>query len=275
MPRPFNERRVRPGLAPFAFKPAGIPARDLEQVTLRFDEAEAIRLADFQGLYHEAAASRMGVSRQTFGRIIQSARHAIADAIINGKCLRVDGGKVIVDAGERQMKVAVPARDGQVDAHFGHCEHFMIYSLDEAKGVVAEEKVESPEGCGCKSNIASILARMGVTAMVAGNMGQGAVNVLQSHGIDVIRGASGSARQAAERFFPVRLPIRGSRAQGMNTATSTGWTAGMTPEPEGVVAGERSAYEKKIANPARVTSTPHAMRTILVPRERSFQSSQR
>ena len=76
----------------------------------------------------------------------------------------------------------------------------MVYSLDEAKKITAEEKVESPEGCGCKSNIASILARMGVTTMVAGNMGQGAVNVLESHGIAVIRGASGSARAAVERF---------------------------------------------------------------------------
>jgi predicted DNA-binding protein (UPF0251 family)/predicted Fe-Mo cluster-binding NifX family protein len=201
MPRPISERRVHAVPRPFAFKPAGIPARDLEEVRLSFDQVEAIRLADLRGLYQEAAAMRMGVSRQTFGRIIQSARQAIADAIINGKCLRIDGGNVIVeDQGEKTMKVAVPARDGQVDAHFGHCEHFMVYSLDAAKTITAEEKVESPEGCGCKSNIASILARMGVTTMVAGNMGQGAVNVLESHGIAVIRGASGSARGAVEHF---------------------------------------------------------------------------
>jgi predicted Fe-Mo cluster-binding NifX family protein len=98
------------------------------------------------------------------------------------------------------MKVAVPARDGLVDAHFGHCEHFMVYSLDKKKKIVAEEKLDSPEGCGCKSNIAGVLARAGVAYMVAGNMGEGAVKVLQAHGIDVIRGASGDARQAAEQF---------------------------------------------------------------------------
>jgi predicted Fe-Mo cluster-binding NifX family protein len=98
------------------------------------------------------------------------------------------------------MRVAVPTRDGLVDAHFGHCEHFMVYSLDEKKKIVAEEKIDSPEGCGCKSNIAGILARIGVTLIVAGNMGEGAVHVLQSYGIDVIRGASGNARQAAEQF---------------------------------------------------------------------------
>jgi len=52
---------------------------------------EAIRLADLEGLYQETAARRMGVSRQTFGRIVESARHKVADAIINRKCLRVAG----------------------------------------------------------------------------------------------------------------------------------------------------------------------------------------
>jgi predicted DNA-binding protein (UPF0251 family)/predicted Fe-Mo cluster-binding NifX family protein len=183
------------------FKPVGVPAWNLKLVTIRFDQAEAIRLADLEGLYQEAAAMRMGVSRQTFGRIVESARRVVADAIINGKCLRIDGGEIIVDdKGERTMKVAVPARDGLVDAHFGHCEHFMVYSLDKEKKIVAEEKIESPEGCGCKSNIAGILARTGVTHMVAGNMGEGAVHVLQSHGIEVVRGASGNAREAAQRF---------------------------------------------------------------------------
>ncbi len=188
-------------MATRAFKPAGVPARSLEAVVLSLDEAEALRLADLQGLYQEAAALRMAVSRQTFGRIVEAARRKVADAIINGKLLRIDGGEVIVeDRGGRTMKVAVPARDGLVDAHFGHCEHFMVYSLDEKKKIVAEEKIDSPEGCGCKSNIAGILARTGVTHMVAGNMGEGAVHVLQAHGIDVIRGASGNARQVAERF---------------------------------------------------------------------------
>jgi predicted Fe-Mo cluster-binding NifX family protein len=76
----------------------------------------------------------------------------------------------------------------------------MVYSLDDDKKIVTEEKIDSPDGCGCKSNIAGILARTGVTHMVAGNMGEGAVHVLQAHGIEVIRGASGSAREAAERF---------------------------------------------------------------------------
>jgi predicted DNA-binding protein (UPF0251 family)/predicted Fe-Mo cluster-binding NifX family protein len=209
------------------FKPAGVPAGNLEHVTLRLDQAEAIRLADLQGLYQEAAALRMGVSRQTFGRIVESARRVVADAIINGKCLRIEGGEVIVDdRGERTMKVAVPARDGLVDAHFGHCEHFMIYSLDETKKIAAEEKFDSPEGCGCKSNIAGILARTGVTHMVAGNMGEGAVHVLQAHGIEVIRGASGSAREAAERFVAGTLADSGEQCAGHGSGHAHGADCG-------------------------------------------------
>jgi len=78
------------------FKPAGIPVSSLETVRLGLDEFEAVRLADFEGLYQEQAAERMGVSRQTFGNIIQSARKKIADALVNGKALVAEGGNVIV-----------------------------------------------------------------------------------------------------------------------------------------------------------------------------------
>ncbi len=195
------ERRVCSCLKVRSFKPTGIPARSLPEVVLSLDCFEAVRLADLEGLYHEAAARYMGVSRQTFGRIIETARKTIADAIINGKCLRIEGGPVIMrKEGEQLMKIAVPARGGLVDEHFGHCEHFMVFTLDKEKRVSAEERVDPPEGCGCKSNIALVLAKMGVTHMVAGNMGEGAVRVLGAHGISVVRGASGNVREAAENF---------------------------------------------------------------------------
>jgi predicted DNA-binding protein (UPF0251 family) len=53
------------------------------------DELETIRLADFEGLYHEQAAEQMNISRATFGRILDSARRKVADAIINGKALNI------------------------------------------------------------------------------------------------------------------------------------------------------------------------------------------
>ena len=89
------------------------------------------------------------------------------------------------------MKIALPSRDNQVDGHFGHCEYFTIYSVDENKKIVSEERLDPPVGCGCKSKVVSILSEMGVSVMLAGNMGSGAVNVLNSHGIEVFRGCSG------------------------------------------------------------------------------------
>ena len=74
------------------FKPRGIPVIDLEEVRLTVDEREAIRLADLLGMCHEDAGRQMGVSRATFGRIVQRARQVVADAIINGKAVRVEGG---------------------------------------------------------------------------------------------------------------------------------------------------------------------------------------
>ncbi|MDD3554276.1 MAG: NifB/NifX family molybdenum-iron cluster-binding protein [Deltaproteobacteria bacterium] len=92
------------------------------------------------------------------------------------------------------MKVAIPSRDGRVDDHFGHCDYFSIFTVNDSKEVVAEEALQSPQGCGCKSGVAVDLAKKGVQVMLAGNMGEGAKNVLQNNGIQVIRGCSGDVK---------------------------------------------------------------------------------
>jgi uncharacterized protein len=76
------------------FKPKGIPSSLLEEVVLTLDEFETVRLADFEGLYQEQAALKMGISRQTFGRINQSAHKKIADVLIHGKALKIEGGEI-------------------------------------------------------------------------------------------------------------------------------------------------------------------------------------
>ncbi len=62
----------------------------LEEVSLRLDELEAIRLADYQGLYHEEAAAKMEISRATFGRVLDEARRKVAEAILQGKALKIE-----------------------------------------------------------------------------------------------------------------------------------------------------------------------------------------
>ncbi len=72
------------------FKPRGIPMKMLEEIKLERDELEAIRLRNFEGLYQEQAAEKMEISRQTFGRILESAQKKIADSLINGKAIRIE-----------------------------------------------------------------------------------------------------------------------------------------------------------------------------------------
>jgi predicted DNA-binding protein (UPF0251 family) len=100
MSRPFKCRHIgcEPGTT--YFKPRGIPLVELQEVTLTVDEFEAVRLADLEGLYQEESAKKMKISRQTFGNIINSAHGKIADAIINGKAIKIEGG-VYTKAGMR------------------------------------------------------------------------------------------------------------------------------------------------------------------------------
>lgn len=111
------------------------------------------------------------------------------------------------------MKIAVPALSGMVDDHFGHCKEFLIFRAEGDK-LIEEPAIPSLEGCGCKSGIASVLAEAGITHLVAGNMGEGAVRVLGASGITVVRGASGPARAAAEAFAKGSLADSGVGCAG-------------------------------------------------------------
>ena len=97
MARPCCCRRIEGAPICSVFKPAGIPTHGLEEVMITLDEFEAVRLADLEGLYQEQAAVRMGVSRPTFSRIIESAHRKVAEALIRGKALRIAGGVVSTD----------------------------------------------------------------------------------------------------------------------------------------------------------------------------------
>jgi predicted DNA-binding protein (UPF0251 family) len=97
MPRPIKCRRVNfmPGVN--YFKPAGIPLRFLAEVVLTVEEAEAMRLKDLEDLDQEQCAQRMNISRPTFQRILESVRKKTADALLNGKAIRIEGGNFEMD----------------------------------------------------------------------------------------------------------------------------------------------------------------------------------
>ena len=87
--RKRKERIVDADHSGVCFKPCGIKKTDLERVVLREDEMEAIRLADYEGLYQQECADKMGISRTTFSRLIEGARKKIADALLHTKALRI------------------------------------------------------------------------------------------------------------------------------------------------------------------------------------------
>ena len=145
MPRPKKCRYV--GFPPdfVAFKPLGIPSSELEETVLTVDEMEAVRLADLDGSYHEEAAAKMRVSRQTFGNIISSARKKIADFLVNGKVLRIEGGTLKMD--ERKFRCS-------------NCSHEWIVPFGAPRPAGCPECGEAdfhrnnpPGGAGCKGKM--------------------------------------------------------------------------------------------------------------------------
>ena len=98
------------------------------------------------------------------------------------------------------MKIAVPTKGGVVDNHFGHCDHYTIFTINDGE-VKMKEILPSPLGCGCKSGVVLVLRQKGVQVMLAGNMGEGAKNVLENHDIKVVRGCSGNIDELVKAYL--------------------------------------------------------------------------
>jgi predicted Fe-Mo cluster-binding NifX family protein len=109
------------------------------------------------------------------------------------------------------MKIAVPVTtNNQIDEHFGHCSSYNVYNVLENGEINGIEHIASPQGCGCKSNIAGVLAANGVSIMLAGGIGGGAINVLNYSGIEVVRGCSGDATEVIKLFVRGNITDSGS-----------------------------------------------------------------
>ena len=98
--RPKRARKIEKGPEILVFSPRGRPGRP-DEVNLKYEELEALRLADFNSLYQNQAARRMGISRQSFGRVLKKARKTVADALVNGKIIRVAGGSYRLISGSK------------------------------------------------------------------------------------------------------------------------------------------------------------------------------
>ena len=104
MPRPKKCRWVCCEPSVTFFKPRGVPMTELDETSLAVDELEALRLKDLDGLDQEKAAAAMNVSQPTFHRILDSSHGKVADALVNGKAIRIEGGSYMVREGTRLFK---------------------------------------------------------------------------------------------------------------------------------------------------------------------------
>lgn len=112
------------------------------------------------------------------------------------------------------MKIALPTTNKVVDGHFGNCEYYTIFEVSDDKKILDSKYMASPEGCGCKSDIGPLLKKMGVTLMLAGNMGEGALNVLQANGMEVVRGCSGDVNKVVEDYLAGLIADSGVGCKG-------------------------------------------------------------
>ncbi len=174
------------------FKPAGLPMQGLAIVVLSLEEVEAVRLKDFMGLEQKAAALRMNVSQPTFCRMLIAARQKIAEALVMGKVIKMEGGNFIMEKkiGERRkLAISLSSEDikGNVDARFGRCRYFLIVTMGqdgvEKTELVENRQVDAPGGAGI--SVATTLAKYDVDSLISGNVGPRALDLLKQFEIDV------------------------------------------------------------------------------------------
>ncbi len=228
MARPAKWRCIECLPGSKVFGPVGVSVRRLEKLSLSFDELEALRLLHLEGTTQAEAGRRLGVSGSTVSRMAGRAHRVLTEALVADKAVCVEGGPVTVvrvgeimangleakagrhpapgekekndmDQGET-MIVAIPYLQGNVNAHFGSTQAFMVA---EASG----EKVEKAtvyEVQGMQHNhhgIAGFLKEQGVEVILAGGMGAPMQQALKMQGFELYCGVSGPAIEAVEAFL--------------------------------------------------------------------------
>lgn len=218
------------------FKPQGIPARQLPEVYLSLEGYEALRLSDLEGLRQEEAAARMQVSRQTFGRLLAEARRAVAEALVKGHCLRIEGGRVQTAAGggdlqetassgesvrggrtgEGVMKerIAVSSEgrdlDSRVDPRFGRAAGFLLIDPETLSFEHVDNSGAQAMGQGAGIQAAELLARHGVKVVLTGYVGPKAYQALTAAGIRIGQDLEDcTVREAIQRYREGRVRMAG------------------------------------------------------------------
>ena len=225
MPRPKKCRRVCDYPQTLTFLPEDHKNRE-QVVILTVDEYETIRLIDKEGLSQEQCCDFMQVARTTIQQIYASARKKLADALVEGLPLRIEGGDFALCSGnsaaygcrncyqqkihpmhekpkgDHIMRIAVTYENGEIFQHFGHTEQFKIYDVENGN-IISSEIVDA--GTSGHGALAGVLSALKVDALICGGIGGGAQIALSDAGIRLYGGVSGSADVAAEALVAGEL----------------------------------------------------------------------
>lgn len=206
MPRPKRCRRICGYPDFWSFIPEG--SEKVDTILFTLDEYETIRLIDYKKQTQEECALQMGVSRATVTSIYETARYKLADAMVNGKRIRITGGAYRIDdipasaeineKGKSIMRIAVTYEQGMVGQHFGRTEQFKIYDVEN--GEVKTARVIDTNGTGHRA-LAGFLRAAEVETLICGGIGMGARNALKEVGIELLPGVMGNADDVANDYL--------------------------------------------------------------------------
>ncbi len=211
MSRPKRKRRITCYPKANYFKPAGIPIRELKQIILSFEELESVRLKDFLGKDQNEAAEQMGVSQSTFHRMLIAAHKKIAEALVMNKAIRIEGGNFIMEENKsNENKVAISALsgklEGDIDSRFGRCPFFLLVTIKngEISNIESIENIHKDMQGGVGTAVAEMVANQEIDAVITGNIGPRALDVLNQFQIAVFK-FSGSVNDAIQNFIEKKL----------------------------------------------------------------------
>ena len=224
MPRKVKCRKVCHYPQTLEFLPQNNNAEQ-EPIVLNVDEYETIRLIDRRGMSQEQCAAFMQIARTTVQRIYETARKKLADFVVEGRPLRIEGGDFRLcngsstgcgcvdcfkqklyekykEKGEDIMRIAVTYENGEVFQHFGHTEEFKVYDVQDGKVVASEVVNTNGQGHGA---LAGVLTALKADVLICGGIGGGAQMALAAAGIKLYGGVSGSADAAVEALLAGNL----------------------------------------------------------------------
>jgi predicted DNA-binding protein (UPF0251 family)/predicted Fe-Mo cluster-binding NifX family protein len=241
MARPKKCRHITEYPKACYFKPQGIPIYELTESYLSLEGIEAIRLADYQGLNHEQSARLMKISRHTFGRILTTARRTMAQTIIEGQALRIEGGNVAIrnkaicqtdkkgstpanervtknmnkrdDTVEKKVKkIAVssygPTLDDKVDSRFGRAGGFVVVDVDTMESQYIDNGGSQVMSQGAGIQAAEFVAKAEADVLLSGYVGPKAFQALSAVGIAIGQDCENlTVREAVDRFLDGKIPV--------------------------------------------------------------------